>query len=526
MKSLKLEMKAGKIVCFILVLTMTFGVLHAQRRNKGQTDPGAKPKMEDWAKPVMRGKAETITVEWIYPKATEISAFDEVVLEMKVQSSSPLTDSSFQVILDNINLAGSKSGEVNLASKKGEFLFRRRIKLNRNRDINIVRVEITSSDGSRVEAPVRFIRISKDLETKVNWSVPNLFALAGDPYILNQDQFRISLNIETFGRLDLQELQLIYNGTSFAPSSAATLTGEAGKFYFSDVLPVQNSSAFQTLQLKARGAASEVLKFSYVPLTAPDLHLISIGVQRDLMYSSADAKDIVQLFQPLKEKPSLFGKVEIQPLIGKEASTTAIKKAVARLEAKQRFGEIKANDLVLLFISSHGFIMDNNFWIQGNDYDPSAKDITSVNFKEDITNRLDRLRCKKVILIDACHSAAASGEKGVSIDPEAINQAIFQLNQVKDATIIVTSSRKEEYSYEDEAWKNGAFTESIVEGLKQGMADLQKKDGIVTIGELFSYLESRVPTMVKNQKGKPQHPEIIPKLSAEKDFAIYVRQNP
>jgi len=74
------------------------------------------------------------------------------------------------------------------------------------------------------------------------------------------------------------------------------------------------------------------------------------------------------------------------------------------------------------------------------------------------------------------------------------------------ATIV--SSQADQLSYEDDAWKNGAFTEGIISALKHGKAD-KNKDNIITISELVSYLETSVPEMVSEVKNEIQKPKLV-----------------
>ena len=115
------------------------------------------------------------------------------------------------------------------------------------------------------------------------------------------------------------------------------------------------------------------------------------------------------------------------------------------------------------------------------------------------------------MFIDACNSGAAyasvSGAKSVTDD--GLAKAINQINSTISGMSTFTSCRKREKSYEDEKWQNGAFTEAILEALKnQSFADKKgkeyradiDKDGIITIGELKSFLANRVPYLVETQK--------------------------
>ena len=155
-----------------------------------------------------------------------------------------------------------------------------------------------------------------------------------------------------------------------------------------------------------------------------------------------------------------------------------------------------------MFISSHGYIekQDEKFRIQGDDFNGVYYSTTSVSY-EYITEKLDKMQCKKLVFIDACHSG------GAKASVSAINDAIIELTQKVDGITTLTSSSADEISYEHANWQNGAFTEIILKGLS-GKADANT-NGIITVNELYSYLENNVPDLVKSQyNGQTQHPNL------------------
>ena len=128
---------------------------------------------------------------------------------------------------------------------------------------------------------------------------------------------------------------------------------------------------------------------------------------------------------------------------------------------------------------------------------------TSVAFKQDIMNVLDEINCKKLVFVDACHSGA-----GQKFNVADLNYEIEKLNAVTEGITTFVSSQGDELSYEDSSWKNGAFTEAILKGLKNAEAD-KDQNYIITVNELSDYLRKEVPRMVMDKKGKPQNPKLL-----------------
>ena len=86
------------------------------------------------------------------------------------------------------------------------------------------------------------------------------------------------------------------------------------------------------------------------------------------------------------------------------------------------------------------------------------KAISPVYRKGAAYHGLDKIKCHKLVFIDACHSGAAKGSKG-TIDAESL----LKLSRAAVGTTTITSCRSDEQSYEDNDWENGAFTEALME---------------------------------------------------------------
>ena len=70
-------------------------------------------------------------------------------------------------------------------------------------------------------------------------------------------------------------------------------------------------------------------------------------------------------------------------------------------------------------------------------------------------------------------------------------------------------------SQEHEKWQHGAFTFALLEGLRDGKADLYK-DGVIKVSELLAYVKNRVPELTDyRQHPTSYQPESVP------DFAIW-----
>jgi len=117
-------------------------------------------------------------------------------------------------------------------------------------------------------------------------------------------------------------------------------------------------------------------------------------------------------------------------------------------------------------------------------------------------------KAKVFIITDACHSGKLAG-----VDFNGSNLVALNLMQlISNNEVRITSCNEGELSYEDEVWGNGrgAFSYFLTKGMA-GEADGEngKKDGMITIEEIKSFLTKNVPAAVKVKKKKNQNPVVM-----------------
>jgi hypothetical protein len=249
--------------------------------------------------------------------------------------------------------------------------------------------------------------------------------------------------------------------------------------------------------------------------TVTNLHVLAIGVSHvDLQFTTKDAQDMVTTFGQLEGK-GIFKSVNIEYIIGEGATNVAINSKVENYKALYRLGDIQETDLFVLFISSHGFIYKDSvpsgdvwipyedFMIQGSNFDDAAMKATSVSYQDIIVN-LSQIQCKKLVLIDACFSGGIK-QKEVNEEAQSINDKIKEAGKRQPGLVTITSSTGEQPSYEDPEWQNGSFTEAILEAFEKGDYN---RDGVVSLSELYKYINQRIPELVRTQKEQAQNPTI------------------
>lgn len=248
----------------------------------------------------------------------------------------------------------------------------------------------------------------------------------------------------------------------------------------------------------------------------PNLHLVSIGIpDAELDYTIKDARDFAKAFYDSESTKKLFNSIKVDTLTNKTNTKEGdIKYKFDKLNRM----EVKENDYVILFISAHGRIYDNQLIIPAADY--KAKDFDALYFKKDILQPLKRLKCKKIIFIDACHSG--KGVKGAN----ATAEELLNISETSNDFYIMSSSSANQKSYENKDWGNGAFTKALLEAFRNELVEIDGEflqantnDAYLTLDELFIFVNKRV-SFLANTKNKQQTPHINKPLS-ELDFRIF-----
>jgi len=414
------------------------------------------------------------------------------------------------------------------------------IKENGGRDIEgtfTLKLHEPSSQANGARSP----RSSKDLI----WISPNPDK-SGNTIISDKEYLDIKVKAVSNNELKAEDFTIYLNNTSQDGSkvnnavlSKPNRRGATFTQTYENLVQLKIGDNILEVEVKDKmgNVKTVAITVTYAP-ERPNLHILAIGPShKDLKYTGADAKDFAEAFR--NQSDIFFNKIFIRTLA--EAKTTTkdnIKKALIDLQINYQANTeetITDKDLIIIFISSHAKQEGRNFLILPSDYDPKYESIYTLDYEKDIIQYLANINCKKLMFIDACNSgsayAAVSGMK--SVDNSGLAQAINTINSTAPGMSTITSCQKQEKSYEDDAWRNGAFTEAILEAFKnKPFADNSGRnyradvdmDGIITLGELSSFLQRRVPNLVKLQKLDAPTTQ-VPKVTNNElgnEFPIYV----
>lgn len=310
-------------------------------------------------------------------------------------------------------------------------------------------------------------------------------------------------------------------------------------YEFEKVLNFDQPGEYQVyVQVKGdvKNEVTPVRVIQYQP-KSPNLHVISIGPsfgKYDLKYNVKDAGDFAAIMREQAGNGGLYGDIFVDEFATDEKTTrTQIAAYFEKLRGRAlpeyaNVDKIYKNDVLVIFISSHGKLVNGALKIIPSDYDQEAEQSTTVDYKRDLLTYLEGVNCKKLLFIDACHSGAAKA-KALSMDKESYYaEKIIELFNATPGLSTLTSSQANQFSFEDDAWQNGAFTEALVEAF-QGRADYSG-NGYLSINEIYGYIEYRVPELLSEIHGSQtdrfrQEPALTrTELNLDTDFFKIVKK--
>ncbi len=348
------------------------------------------------------------------------------------------------------------------------------------------------------------------------------------PARIGQDETSVSYQAYTSQKLGRSNFKVKRNGVylednkNVFPTFTEPVLSEANpdfpyfqEYAFSAVLDTGFNEFVIEVYHEGAVVKRDTLTFEYLP-DRPNLHVMVVGPENvGLKYNTQDALDFAGLMEAQRGR-NYFNKVFIDTLVTAEETST-INLKIAFLQLLKRYRsisdarQIAPNDVLVVFISSHGLLVGNGglrrFKIMASDYNPEFPEVTTVDYEDIILKTLQQIDCKKLIFIDACHSGAGlKNEVGLS-------NVLLELNQSQPGLLTFSSSGKDESSYENKRWENGAFTRAIEEAFSgEGYRDergmnipvrVTEINGyrLLSMADLYEYLSLRVPYLV-NELGE------------------------
>jgi hypothetical protein len=345
---------------------------------------------------------------------------------------------------------------------------------------------------------------------------------------------------------DLERLKVYVNDVPLYGSKGLSLTASPSKSLDKAVsLELTNGQNKIQVSVLNRAGVESFQETRYInfrgPVVKPNLYILAIGVSDyadnnfDLRYAAKDALDLTTLYSSQTGK---FGVVKTKTILDGDATLEQIKQAKIFLK------ESRVEDEIILFVAGHGLLDDNlDFYFATTDVDFANPAIRGLKYEE-LEGLLDDVRArKKLMLIDACHSGELDKEAvTVSAEPIAASKNdavksrgfknltsndlgvtdIFEVMRMMFADLnkgsgamVISSASGVEFAFENDVWKNGVFTYSLLEGLKTGNANFNK-DSDIQVSELRDYVIKRVGELTNGKQTPTSRKENL-----EFDFKVW-----
>lgn len=310
-------------------------------------------------------------------------------------------------------------------------------------------------------------------------------------------------------------IKILIDGRPFSPQRGTPLPGqEKDAREMKVIIPEKDSevsviaenryavSEPATVRLKWRGESGLLmsktvdgaLRQSVEFVIKPKLYILAIGVSEyedkglKLGFASKDAKDFTDTM--LKQKGGLYRDVVAKLLTDNKATRDEILDGLDWITK-----ETTSKDVAMVFLAGHGVNDPGGiyYFLPVNANTEKLKR-TGIAFS-DIKNTVVSLAGKTILFVDTCHSGNVMGTRRGVAD---INMVVNELASAENGAVVFSSSTGRQYSIEDAAWKNGAFTKALVEGVN-GEADY-KRTGKITINMLDLYISEKVKELTKGKQ--------------------------
>jgi WD40 repeat protein len=225
------------------------------------------------------------------------------------------------------------------------------------------------------------------------------------------------------------------------------------------------------------------------------LHVLTIGVSdygekaKDLRlkFAHRDAQDVASAIVNTQDG-GLYAEVKPMFLHDRTADKAGIFDALAAMD--RNMGSGAGQDLAVVMFSGHGTMIDGQFYLVPHGADNSTparlkiSAISAADFQSEITKLAQHGRV--LVLLDACRSAGLIG--GALPAAEVLKSALAASN-----VTVLTSSKADKLSREDEKWQHGAFTKVLLDALSGSAYDVDTDhNGVISMAELTAYVEKHL----------------------------------
>lgn len=329
--------------------------------------------------------------------------------------------------------------------------------------------------------------------------------------VIDAESVEIAVQVTDNGG-DVDEVRLYHNGRLVEDKGqrAASITTRGGgkrvvQNFQIDLAPGENSiKAIAFSKERVESEPAEVKVMAKAASAKPAVHVLAVGINQyknpslNLNYGVSDAKGISGFFERQKQ---LFGEVKVTEVLDAKATREGILQGISGLRGT------KPEDLVVVYLAGHGETDEEGNWYfvpHELVYPEKQEQLKSIGITgQQLQTEIQKLGARKVVLlIDACKSGGAV----VTMRGFEERKALRQLARASGVHVVAAAAQ-DQLAGEIVRLNHGVFTYAVLEALK-GAADGSPKDGTVSIREMLSYIETRLPELSQEYRSKAQYPVV------------------
>ena len=256
-----------------------------------------------------------------------------------------------------------------------------------------------------------------------------------------------------------------------------------------------------------------------------NLYLLSVGINMyknpkyNLNYAVADATSFADAVGISSN--GIFKNTFVTKIFDKDATKQQIISTFKEIKTK-----IKPQDVFIFYYAGHGVMNEGTAEISkdfhlvfheviqmyGKDEMLAEKGMSAAELRE-FSKELSAQ--KQFIVLDACQSGGAT--ETFAMRGAAEEKAIMQLARAT-GVVLIASTGTVQFASEVGELGHGIFTYALLEGMK-GKADGGELDKKITVKEIESYLNDRIPALSEKYHGSIQYPN---SWSRGMDFPIII----
>jgi WD40 repeat protein len=251
-----------------------------------------------------------------------------------------------------------------------------------------------------------------------------------------------------------------------------------------------------------RGQFSIDVNFNDGTKIQRDLHALCVGISnysgvrgwpqlKSLNFPSDDAAEIDRILRQHSGTPLYKNTDVAKPLLDKKATQDAI---VEQLKAFK--GKVKRDDWFILFLAGHGAATEKG----ADGYEPGSffylcadsnrKVPGSVLTSRELYKHLAEIPCRKMVILDTCHSGDVASNPVRDLMRDGIPWLIFSSCDPKQS-----SNEPKERTGDI---RHGLFTECILETISSSdKAAGKRRQKLVTAGSLANAIQLKLPKLLR-----------------------------